>query len=147
LKTDAAPYFVAVASATANSTSSGIVSVAMRTSFTSRASIFLPRYSGVRPTISPAMKTASRTKRSIPYSPEPTPPKTTSPSIMFAIGTAPPRPVSESSAAFTAPVDVTVVIAVHSDEPATPKRVSLPSRLPPAIPAACWATEPWASAA
>ncbi len=25
--------------------------------FTSRASIFLPRYSGVRPTISPAMKT------------------------------------------------------------------------------------------
>ena len=29
------------------------------TSFTSRASIFLPRYSGVRPTIRPAMKTAS----------------------------------------------------------------------------------------
>ena len=30
------------------------------------ASIFLPRYSGVRPTISPAMKTVSRTNSSIP---------------------------------------------------------------------------------
>ena len=34
--------------------------------FTSYASIFLPRYSGVRPTISPAMKTASTTKTSMP---------------------------------------------------------------------------------
>ena len=34
--------------------------------FTSRASIFLPRYSGVRPTISPAMKTASMAKSSMP---------------------------------------------------------------------------------
>jgi hypothetical protein len=66
---------------------------------------------------------------------------------MFDIGIAPPMPVSESSAAFTAPHDVTVVIAVHSAELVIPKRVSLPSRLPPAIPAACCAGEPWTSAA
>ena len=35
-------------------------------SFTSFASIFLPRYSGVRPTIRPAMKTERTTKTSIP---------------------------------------------------------------------------------
>ena len=45
------------------------------TSLISRASIFLPRYSGVRPTIRPPMKTASRTKSSIEYRPAPTPPK------------------------------------------------------------------------
>ena len=35
-------------------------------SLTSRASIFLPRYSGVRPTISPAMNTVSTTNSSMP---------------------------------------------------------------------------------
>ena len=40
-----------------------IASIAILTSF---ASIFLPRYSGVRPTISPATKTATMAKRSIP---------------------------------------------------------------------------------
>ena len=35
-------------------------------SFISRLSIFLPRYSGVRPTISPAMKTESIAITSIP---------------------------------------------------------------------------------
>ena len=35
-------------------------------SFISAAWIFLPRYSGVRPTISPAMNTDSRAKISIP---------------------------------------------------------------------------------
>ncbi len=84
---------------------------------------------------------------SMPYRPEPTPPKDTSPIIMFDIGIAPPIPVSESIDAFTAPHDVTVVIADHSAEFVSPNRVSLPSRLPPAMPAACWATEPWASAA
>ena len=61
--------------------------------FISNGPIFLPRYSGVRPTISPAMKTARMAKISIPYSPEPTPPKTTSPSCMMNIGTAPPSGV------------------------------------------------------
>ena len=36
------------------------------TSFISVAWIFLPRNSGVRPTISPAMNTASRAKMSMP---------------------------------------------------------------------------------
>jgi hypothetical protein len=36
----------------------GVTSIAYITSFISRASIFLPSYSGVRPTISPAMKMA-----------------------------------------------------------------------------------------
>jgi len=34
--------------------------------FISYASIFYPKYSGVRPTISPAPKTATTTKASIP---------------------------------------------------------------------------------
>ena len=34
--------------------------------FTSKASIFLPRYSGVRPTMSPAMNTAIRANTSMP---------------------------------------------------------------------------------
>ena len=38
---------------------SGRISSASIASFISRASIFLPRYSGVRPTISPATNTAS----------------------------------------------------------------------------------------
>ena len=56
-------------------------------------------------------------------------------------------PVSDSNAALTAPVEVTVVIAVHSEEPAVPKRNSLPSRFAPTTPAACWAGVPWLSAA
>ena len=48
------------------------------TSLMSLGSIFLPRYSGVRPTISPPMKTATRTKSNIMYKPVPTPPKTDS---------------------------------------------------------------------
>ena len=43
-------------------------------------------------------------------------------------------PVSDSKAALTAPHEVTVVTAVHSVEFAMPKRVSLPSRLPPVEP-------------
>ena len=65
----------------------------MEASLISCAWICLPRYSGVRPTISPAMNTASTTRRSIPYRPEPGPPKITSPVIMLAIATPAPRPV------------------------------------------------------
>ena len=77
----------------------------------SRALIFLPRYSGVRPTISPARKAASTTASSRPDRPEPIPPNTSSPVIMFAIGTADPRPVKDSIAAFTAPLAPAVVLA------------------------------------
>ena len=98
---------------------------------TSRASIFLPRNSGVRPTIRPEMKTARMTNRSIQYRPEPTPPQMTSPVIIFAIGIAPPRPLKDSIAAFTAPHDAAVVTAAKSEVEAMPKRCSLPSMLPP----------------
>ena len=40
------------------STSSGVTRIAIDAIFISYASIFLPRYSGVRPIIRPAMKTA-----------------------------------------------------------------------------------------
>ena len=61
--------------------------------FISRASIFLPRYSGVWPTIRPAMNTVRITKPIMPYRPQPTPPNTTSPSSISSIGTRPPRGV------------------------------------------------------
>ena len=48
-------------------------------------------------------------------------------------------PVSDSKAALTAPVEVAVVTTVQSAELAVPKRSSLPSRLAPVMPAACWA--------
>ncbi len=98
-------------------------------SFISRASIFFPRYSGVRPTISPAMKTVSRTKTRIPYMPAPTPPKITSPSWMFTSGTSPPSGVKLSCIAFTAPQEASVVTVANSAEAATPNRVSFPSML------------------
>src|ERR1017187_9170860 len=64
-----------------------IVNASTRTAsiiiLTSFCSIFLPRYSGVRPTIKPAMNTAKTANISIPYKPEPTPPKTTSPSSIL----------------------------------------------------------------
>ena len=59
----------------------------------SRAPIFLPRYSGVRPTISPATNTVMIASTSMPYRPEPVPPGATSPSIMLTIGTPPPSAV------------------------------------------------------
>jgi hypothetical protein len=64
-------------------------STAMDTIFMSKASTFLPTYSGVRPIISPPTNTATRAKTSMPVRPEPTPPNTTSPSWMSAIGTSP----------------------------------------------------------
>ena len=65
----------------------------MATSLTSRAWIFLPRYSGVRPTIRPARNTVSSTVSSMPYRPEPTPPKITSPVIIIVSGVIEPRPL------------------------------------------------------
>ena len=109
----------------------------MIVSLTSRASIFLPRNSGVRPTIRPEMNTPRMTNSSIEYRPEPTPPQMTSPVIICAIGTAPPKPLSDSIAALTAPQDAAVVTATNSDVEPIPKRCSLPSRLSPVRPAAC----------
>ena len=61
----------------------------------------------------------------------------TSPVIICAIGTAPPSPLSDCIAAFTAPHDAAVVTATNRAEEPMPKRCSLPSRLSPASPAAC----------
>ena len=45
---------------------SGRISTASIANFISRASIFLPRYSGVRPTMSPATNTAMMANTSMP---------------------------------------------------------------------------------
>ena len=78
------------------------------------------------------MKTAMMAKISMPYSPEPTPPKITSPSCISHIGTRPPSGVNESCIELTDPLEAAVVAAAHSAELAMPKRVSLPSMLPAA---------------
>ncbi len=71
----------------------------------------MPRYSGVRPTISPAMNTASRAKINMPNSPEPVPPGLTSPYIMLTKAVPPPSGVRLSCWQLTAPSDVLVVEA------------------------------------
>ena len=110
---------------------SGGIRITSEAILMSNASIFLPRYSGVRPIISPARNTAITAYTSMPYRPEPTPPKTTSPSWICAIGTSPPSGVKESCMLFTAPQEAAVVMVANSAELTMPKRVSLPSMLPP----------------
>ena len=128
---------------------SGRISTASIASFTSRACTFLPRYSGVRPTISPATNTASSANTTMPYSPEPTPPGTTSPSCISSSSTNPPSGMKLSCIAITAPVLVAVVPAANRELAATPKRTSLPSMFPPSAstPSACSSGLPADSAA
>ena len=114
-------------------TSSGGSRIAIDAILISKAPIFLPRYSGVRPIISPAMNTATSANMIIPYRPEPTPPKITSPNWMSHIGIIPASGMNESCIELTEPFDADVVATAHSTEFATPKRVSLPSMLPPMI--------------
>ena len=64
--------------------------VAMRISL---GPIFLPKYSGVRPTINPAMNTVRMTKPIMPYKPQPIPPPMISPNPMRMMGTMPPMGV------------------------------------------------------
>ena len=100
----------------------------------------------MRPIIRPAMNTARMANTSMPYRPEPTPPNTTSPSCISTIGTMPPSGVNESCMALTAPQEAAVVTAANSAEAVMPKRVSLPSMLPPACSAlALWSTPSAAS--
>ncbi len=77
------------------------------------------------------MKTASTAITMIPYRPEPTPPKITSPSCMLTIGTSPPSGVKLSCIELTAPHEVSVVTVAQSADSTIPKRISLPSMLPP----------------
>ncbi len=67
----------------------------------------------------------------MPYRPEPTPPKTTSPNCISSIGVSPPMAFSESCMPLTAPQDAAVVTVANNEVAAMPKRVSLPSMLPP----------------
>ena len=64
------------------STVTGMTSTPKAASFTSLDWIFLPRYSGVRPTIRPPMNTVTMANSKMVYRPLPTPPGETSPSII-----------------------------------------------------------------
>ena len=124
------------------STSTGVVRMYKDTSLISRPVIFLCRYSGVRPTMRPAMNTATIATMRIPYIPVPVPPGATSPSPMLKISRPPPSAVNEEWAASMAPVEVPVVDVANSEEAATPNRVSLPSM---AAPASLRAVPGWAA--
>ena len=76
------------------------------------------------------MKTESTTMMIMPYKPEPTPPKTTSPIIRLMSTIMPPSGVSESCMVLTAPQLASVVMVAKSEDWETPKRTSLPSMLP-----------------
>ncbi len=77
------------------------------------------------------MNTARIAKISIPYNPEPTPPKTTSPSCISQRGHKPPSGMKESCIALTDPLDAAVVAVAQSAEPTGPLRASFPSMFPP----------------
>src|SRR6266851_7402872 len=112
--------------------------------FISVGRIFLPRYSGVRPTISPATNTVTIASTRMPYSPAPTPPGAISPSAMSNNAMPPPNGVNESWKEFTDPVEVTVVEAANSDEPGVPNWTCLPSIAACAAcgaSPACWASK------
>jgi hypothetical protein len=68
----------------------------------------------------------------MPYRPEPTPPKMTSPSCISHIGTRPPSGREGVVHALTEPLEAAVVAVAHRAELTMPKRASLPSMLPPA---------------
>src|SRR5580700_2174563 len=84
--------------------------------------------SAVQPRIDKGRLNSAR----MPYSPEPTPPKITSPNCMLTRGTIPPKGKKLSCIELTAPHEVSVVTVAHEVESAGPKRTSLPSMLPPA---------------
>ena len=62
----ASPALVTTAIAAGSRITAGKIRMKSIASFISRPSIFLPKYSGVRPTISPAMNTDSTAITSIP---------------------------------------------------------------------------------
>ena len=69
----------------------------------------------------------SRMKRTMPYIPDPTPPKMTSPICMLTRVTSPPKGVRLSCMALTAPHEASVVTVANMADPKMPKRTSLPS--------------------
>ena len=95
----------------------------------SRASIFLPRYSGVRPTIRPATKTDSRAMTTMMAMPEPTPPGRISPNCIRNICNPPPKGMKLACMELTEPFEAPVVTTDQTVEAGAPKRTSLPSML------------------
>ena len=92
-----------------------------------QASSFLPRYSGVRPIISPAMNTVISTWNNMQYMPQPMPPKSISPIRMFHIGIRPASGIQLSCIELTEPLSIAVQETPHSTLFITPMRCSLPS--------------------
>src|SRR6516225_61027 len=132
LKIGVWPCLVPIDSPAAVSTSSGVVRKYSAAYFISSGRIFLPMYSGVRPTISPATNTVTTARIRMPYMPAPIPPGVISPSAMSSSAMPPPNGVSESWKQFTAPVDVTVVDAANTEQPGVPNLTSVPSAAWPA---------------
>ena len=118
--------------------SSGSVRKYSAAYFISAGRIFLPRYSGVRPTIRPPTNTVTMASTSRPYMPAPMPPGAISPSAMSNSAMPPPNGVNESWNEFTEPVEVTVVDAANRDEPGVPNATFLPS----IAPCASWGASP-----
>src|SRR5260370_39043844 len=112
--------------------------------FISRTSSFLPRYSGVRPTINPATNTAMIATTRKPYSPAPTPPGQMQPASKLNIGTIPPRGVIEAGIVLTDPVlapDVAVARRTHTPAPPPiplPWRAIAAGATAPALPNRVW---------
>jgi len=94
----------------------------------SHAPSFLPRYSGVRPIINPAMKTVMMTWNSMQYTPQPMPPNMISPIRMFHIGIRPAIGCQLSCIESTEPLSIAVQDTPHRMLFITPMRCSLPSR-------------------
>src|SRR3984893_8296378 len=130
LSIDACGVFSPMESPAAVSTTTGRVRKYKAAYFISAGRIFLPRYSGVRPTISPATNTVTMASTRMPYMPAPMPPGAISPKAMSNSAMPPPNGVNESWKQFTAPVEVTVVDDAKSEQPGGPNLVSTPSYAP-----------------
>src|SRR6266704_5595836 len=115
LKITSWPTFVPIEMPAAVRMSTGRVRKYSAAYFISAGRIFLPMYSGVRPTISPATNTVTMARIRMPYSPAPTPPGATSPSAMSNSAMPPPNGGNESWKEFTDPVEVTVVDDANSE--------------------------------
>ncbi len=109
---------------------SGRISMASIAILTSLASIFLPRYSGVRPTISPAMNTAmiDEQQHAVKAGADAAENDLTE-LDRCSIGIMPPSGVKLSCIELTEPFEAAVVATAHRLELAMPKRTSLPSML------------------
>src|SRR4029077_9029302 len=139
------PMWVPIDSAAAVRTTSGSVRKYSDAYFISTGRIFLPMYSGVRPTISPATNTVTMESTKMSYMQAPMPPAAISPSAMSNSVIPPPNGDSESWKQFTDPVEVTVVDAANSEQACGPNLVSTPSYVPcascgpsPAVPRWLW---------